>query len=377
MTDSNDATEKEHLPTGKRLAKLKKEGTFLRAKEFSSGVSLMMGIMLLVMMSHYFVDVFTRNFVRVFTWFGNATHDDRDVYILYKQLAIDNILLVLSVGGVLCAVVVASTFLLGGFGFSMSLLKFKAERLSPGKNLKRMVSPNNAVEVLKSIFKLILFLGMFLFFLYKHNEELFNLSATDRVDGVKESVQFIQSFLMVMMVPIGLLALIDMLYNYYAFHKKIKMSLQEIKDENKDAESSPEVKRKMRVMQREMLRRSVQLAVPQATVIITNPTHYAIALRYNENKDKAPKIIAKGMDHMATEIRLLAIKNAIPIYESPQLARAIYFTGKVGTYIHQDLYMAVAIVLSYVVQLKNYQRGLAKKPDKAADLQIPKAFHFE
>jgi flagellar biosynthetic protein FlhB len=128
--------------------------------------------------------------------------------------------------------------------------------------------------------------------------------------------------------------------------------------------------------QRELLRRSVQLAVPQSTVIITNPTHYAIALRYNENKDKAPKIMAKGIDHMAAEIRLLAIKNAIPIYEAPQLARAIYYTGKVGAFIHQDLYMAVAIVLSYVVQLKNYQCGLGQKPNVTSDLQIPKSFHF-
>ncbi len=373
---SENSTEKEQKPSAKRLEKLKKEGTFLRAKEFSSGVSLIAGMLLLMMLSPYFMNVMTHNFVSVFSNLGSIAHNEEASYLLYKQLALDNFLLVLPVGGILCLVVFAATFLLGGFGFSMNLLKFKPERLSPGKNLKRMVSPAHVVDVIKSIAKFIVFLGVLFVFIYNKQDALFNLSAVHRVDSMQDAMQFIRSFLMYMMIPILLLALIDMTYNYFAYQKKIKMSLQELKDESKESDGSPEMKRKIRMAQRELARRSVQLAVPQSTVIITNPTHYAIALRYDENKDKAPKIMAKGIDHMAAEIRLLAIKNAIPIYEAPQLARAIYYTGKVGAFIHQDLYMAVAIVLSYVVQLKNYQRGLGQKPNVASDLQIPKSFHF-
>lgn len=373
---SENETEKEHKPSPKRLEKLKKEGTFLRAKEFSSGISLIAGMMLLIVLSPYFMDVMTQNFVSVFSNIGNIANNEEASYALYKKLAFDNFILVLPVGALLCVVAFAATFLLGGFGFSVNLLKFKPERLSPGKNLKRMASPAHVVEVIKSIAKFIVFLGVLFVFIYKKQGELFNLSAVHRVDGIQEAMLFIRSFLIYMMIPILLLALVDMLYNYFAYQKKIKMSLQELKDESKESDGSPEMKRKIRMAQRELLRRSVQLAVPQSTVIITNPTHYAIALRYNESQDKAPKILAKGIDHMAAEIRLLAIKNAIPIYEAPQLARAIYYTGKVGGFIHQDLYMAVAIVLSYVVQLKNYQRGLGQKPNKASDLQIPKSFHF-
>lgn len=373
---SDNATEKEHKPSAKRLEKLKKEGTFLRAKEFSSGVSLLAGMLLLMMLSPYFMDVMTNNFVSAFSNLGSIAHDEAASYALYKQLALDNFLLVLPVGGILCIVIFAATFLLGGFGFSVNLLKFKTERLSPGKNLKRMISPAHIVDVIKSIAKFIVFLGVLFVFIYENQDALFKLSAVHRVDSMQDAIRFIRSFLFYMMAPILLLALIDMTYNFFAFQKKIKMSLQELKDESKESDGSPEMKRKIRMAQREILRRSVQLAVPQSTVIITNPTHYAIALRYNENKDKAPKIMAKGIDHMAAEIRLLAIKNAIPIYEAPQLARAIYYTGKVGAFIHQDLYMAVAIVLSYVVQLKNYQRGLGQKPNVTSDLQIPKSFHF-
>lgn len=370
------STEKEHKPSARRLEKLKKDGTFLRAKEFSSGISLISGLLLLMTLSPYFLNVLTQNFVSTFSYFPDIIHHEALASSLYKHLAWDNLLLILPVGALLAILVFATTFLLGGFGFSMNLVKFKGERLSPIKNLKRMFSPSNGVEVIKSIVKLLLFFGVLIVFIYQQQEHLFNLSAVNRVNGIEEGMQFIRSFLMYMMLPILLLALADMVYHYFEYHKKIKMSLQELKDENKETEGSPEVKRKIRMAQRELLRRSVQLAVPQSTVIITNPTHYAVALRYDESKDKAPKIMAKGIDHMAAEIRLLAVKNSIPIYEAPQLARAIYFTGKVGTFIHQDLYMAVAIVLSYVVQLKNYQRGLGQKPKVASDLQIPKSFHY-
>lgn len=373
---SESDTEKQHKPTPKRLEKLKKDGTFLRAKEFSSGLALMAGLALLMMMSNHFSTVMTRNFVSVFTHFGDVAHDEAAAHLLYKQLAVDNFLLILPVGGILCIVVFAMTFLLGGFGFSLGLLKFKAERFSPIKNLKKMFSPSHVVEVIKSVVKIILFFGVLLIFLYKEKNDLFNLSASNRVNGVSDAIQFLRSFLIWMMAPVLFLALFDMLYNFFSYHKKIKMSTQEIKDESKEAEGSPELKRKIRERQREILRRNIQTAVPQSTVVITNPTHYSVALRYNEDKDKAPKIMAKGTGPMAAEIRLLAIKNSIPIYEAPQLARAIYFTGKVGMYIHPELYMAVAIVLSYVVQLKNYQRGIGQRPTVTTDLQIPKSFHY-
>lgn len=373
---SQDAEDKQHKPTPKKLQKLKKDGVFLRAREFSSGISLLVGMMLLILLSHYFMMVMKHNFVSVFTQLNSIVGDEEAGFTLYKRLAFNNFLLVLPIGIILGVAVMAVATLLGGFGFSTSLLKFKAERLSPMKNLKRIFSFQQVIEVIKSTLKFILFLGVLFIFLYQESAEIFNLSLMHRTNAFIEAYHLIRLFLMYMMFPIIIIASIDVLYNYMKHHKKIMMTSQEIKDEHKDSEGSPDVKRKIRATQQALARRNIQLAVPQSTVIITNPTHYAVALRYDEKKDKAPKIMAKGIDHMAAEIRLLAIKNSIPIYESPQLARAIYFTGKVGTYIHSDLYMAVAIVLSYVVQLKNYQRGLAEKPNYAKDLKIPKSFHF-
>ena len=170
---------------------------------------------------------------------------------------------------------------------------------------------------------------------------------------------------------------LDMVHSYFGYQKKVMMSLQEVKDEQKETDGNPEIKRKIRAAQMAASRQRIQLDVPSATVIITNPTHYSVALKYTEHVDKAPKIIAMGKNNLAAEIRLTAIKHAIPIYEAPELARAIYFTGKVGSYIIDDLYMAVAIVLSYIAQLKNYQIGLGNKPDYVNDLQVPKQYHFD
>ena len=173
-----------------------------------------------------------------------------------------------------------------------------------------------------------------------------------------------------------LLIIFDVFYQYAQFQNQSKMSDQELKDEYKDAEGSAEVKRKIRSSQFAMYRQRLSVSVPRANVIVTNPTHYAIALRYEANKDKAPKVVAKGKGPVAQQIRSLAIANGVPIYEAAPLARAIYHTTKLNTEIHPELYMSVAIVLSYVHQLKNYQMGIGKQPEYVEDLEIPKEFIF-
>jgi flagellar biosynthetic protein FlhB len=154
------------------------------------------------------------------------------------------------------------------------------------------------------------------------------------------------------------------------------MTTQEMKEESKDVDGNPEVKRKIRSKQYALARQRLSVSVPQATVVVTNPTHYAIALRYDETKDNAPKILAMGKDYIATQIRQLAVANAVPIYEAPPLARAIYHTGNIGSEVHPALYMSVAIVLSYVSQLQNYQRGAGQLPLPVSDLKIPDDFVY-
>lgn len=374
---SEDSQEKQHKPSAKRLDDLRKKGTFLRARDMNSGAILVISILVLLLMSKEFFQVIRGNFLLCFSSiskvpaYGAAPND------LYYQLALNGLYLLIPMMVLLFVTTFFFAFLFGGFGFSFSLVKFKADRLSLFKNLKKIFSLNNFMELFKSILKLVLFFSILIFFIYGRSESLLKLVSFNDETLVGNGLELIQVYLLLIIAGIAIIIAVDMLYSYYSFQNKIKMTSQELKEEQKETDGSPEVKRRIRQAQFAISRQRIKQDVPKATVVITNPTHYSVALRYDETTDNAPKILAMGVDNVAAEIRLIAVKHAIPIYEAPQLARAIFYTGKVGANIHPELYMAVAIVLSYVAQLKNYQLGLSKMPAYVQDLQIPKEFQFK
>jgi flagellar biosynthetic protein FlhB len=310
------------------------------------------------------------NFVNVAILFENPGE-------LFRQLSYNNFFLLLPLLLVLFLCSFLIPFLFGGFGFSLSLISFKSERISLAKNLQKLFSFNNFLEIVKASGKFILLFSLLAIFLWHHNQDLFNILDVRNPQSLVLSLSLIKHYLFFIMLGIIIIVSIDMLYSYFSYSKKHLMSLQDVKDEQKETDGDPEIKRKIRSAQLAASRQRIMLDVPSATVIITNPTHYSVALKYTEKVDTAPKIVAMGKNNLAADIRTIAIKNAIPIYEAPSLARAIYFTGKVGAFIAEDLYMSVAIVLSYITQLKNYQIGLANKPEYVADLKIPKNFNFD
>nr|WP_185967301.1 EscU/YscU/HrcU family type III secretion system export apparatus switch protein [Legionella israelensis] len=267
-----------------------------------------------------------------------------------------------------------SVFLLGGLKFSRKLIGFKAERLSAVKNIKRIFSLQNAMELVKSIVKIFLFLAILFFFLHYYQNDILLLGRFGDISHIRESLGLFVWFLTYMALGVAILAGIDAIFNHYNYQKKAMMTDKELKDESKETDGNPDVKRKQRQRQQAISLQGLQQDIPKASVVITNPSHFAVALRYQEGVDKAPKMIAKGVDYMALHIRTIAKKHAVPIYEAPELARAIYYSGEVGRYIHPDLYMAVAIVLSYIVQLQAYQAGSAQMPVPVEDLQIPTHF---
>lgn len=377
MSEDSGA-EKEFDPTSKRLEELRKKGTVLRAKDFTGGMSLIIAIGILISLSDTILKTMKHNFKAVLSNFDPSMIGSAEVGKLVKQLAYSNVLLLLPLGLGLIVIALVSTYLLGGkLQFSTEVLHFKAERLNPIKNLKNMFAPTKIFELMKSSMKVILFFSFFALFLYTNQLEIINLTTARDSNVFGHGFGVLRDFLIFMIPPIILLSAMDAIYSYFSHKKKTKMTLQEVKDERKETDGSPEVKSKRRAQQVALARRNIQTAVPTASVVITNPTHYAIALKYNEDEDKAPKIVAKGVDHMAKEIKLLALKNVIPVYESPQLARAIYFTGKVGAYIHPDLYRAVAMVLAYIVQLRNYQQGLGDMPDMVVgEVDIPEDMRY-
>lgn len=374
---SESSQEKQFKPSTKRLDELKKKGNFLRSKDLSSGVILLISIPAILWASSAYFRIIKKNFTILFTSIDNVALLFENPADFFSGLALNNFLLLLPLLVLLFLFSFLIPFMFGGFGFSISLVKFKAERIDPLKNLKKLFSFHNVIEIFKATGKFALFFSLLAYFLWDKSDDLFHLLDVSNQNVLMDGLKLIKNYLLLIMFGVIITVTIDMLYSYFSHQKKIMMSLQEVKDEQKETDGSPEIKRKIRAAQLAVSRQRLQLDIPSATVIITNPTHYAVALRYTEKMDKAPKIVGMGKNNLAADIRLIAIKNAIPIYEAPELARAIYFTGKVGSYIADDLYMAVAIVLSYIAQLKSYQIGQANKPEYVTDLKIPKNFIFD
>ena len=373
MSENNSSEDKQFEPSQKRLDDLKKDGTVLRAKDYGGGMMILAGILIILNLSPFFLKTFKKIFSMAYGDFRPESVGVEQICGIFKTIASDELMLLLPIGFGMILMAFMANFLLGGLHFSKASLKFKAERIDIFKNLKKMVSPSKLFEVGKSTLKIILFLGALLVFIMLNELDIIALSTTQNESVLIKGFIIIRRFLFFMIPPMLFLMFVDAIYSFFAHQKKIKMTHKEVKDERKDMEGSPEVKQKVRAKQHELARINMQRDVPLATVVITNPTHFAVALKYQDGQEQAPKIVAKGADNLAQEIRRLAIKSGVPIYQAPPLARAIYFTGKVGSYIDEDLYRAVAMVLVYVSQLKQYQQGLGSLPDYIENLPLPES----
>ena len=269
------------------------------------------------------------------------------------------------------SVALLSPFLFGGWNFTLKAIDFKFESINPFVNLKRIFSVQILLNIVKSIIKFTIIFGLFILYLYYEKYHVLSLWNTQVDLLFLQLCLLIKSYLMTISIGIIIIIAVDVMFNYFEYNKNTMMTSQELKDEHKEMEGNDEVKRKLRMFQMNLIRNRLSVMVPKATVIITNPTHYAIAIGYNEHKDKAPRVITKGKDEIAKQIREIAVKHAIPIYEAPSLARSIFHTSKIGAPINPGLYMAVAIVFSYIYQLKQYQMGNAPSPKYISDLKIP------
>jgi flagellar biosynthesis protein FlhB len=370
------ATEKQHLPSAKRLEDLRMQGQTMRSRDLTSGMVFISGIISISVMASHFGAVFEKDFVDTFTQFRTAIENENFFFFYVGKLAKDTLLLLLPLLMTVFIATFLSPFLFGGWNFSIAAAQFKMDKLNPLNYFKHIFSVRILIEILRAMLKVIFIMTSLIYFTYWKKAEIGGLSHLPSRQGILTSLSLTGEFVTVMAVVLIFIIAFDVLYHYFEYQNRVKMTSQELKDEHKESEGNPEIKRKLRATQFSLLRQRLTITVPQASVIITNPTHYAIALRYDERKDKAPKIVAKGKDYIATQIRQIAIANGIPIYEAPPLARAIYHTANIGGEVHPGLYVAVAIVLTYVMQLKRFQQTGGEVPKFNNDLKIPEEFIY-
>ncbi|MDR3417532.1 MAG: flagellar biosynthesis protein FlhB [Nevskia sp.] len=251
----------------------------------------------------------------------------------------------------------AAPALLGGFNFSAQALRLDFSRLNPVSGLGRMFSSHGLMELLKGLIKLAWIGGVGSLYLWQHRAALVALSAEPADSGIADGTALVFGAGAWLALSLAAVAAIDAPYQLWSYAKRLRMSRQEVRDEMKQSEGRPEVKAKVRRLQFEMTKRRMMEKIPTADVVVTNPTHYAVALKYSSEEMRAPRVVAKGAGEIAAVIRELAREHRIPLISAPPLARALYREVNLEQEIPAGLYAAVARVLTYVYQLRGWRGG--------------------
>lgn len=378
MSDGSDSSqEKTEEPSARKLEKAREDGQIPRSKDLTTTAILLAGTGGL----YFFGPMMSGSLMSIAR--NNLSLSRAEVFDTQAMIAnlvssfYEGLTSLIPLMLFLLAASILGPIALGGWLFSTKAMAPKMNRMDPFAGLKRMFSVKSLVELVKSLLKVALILGTAMLVLKAWQQEMLNLSLIDFRLGIAESLK-ISAYASIAMASITVLvALVDVPFQLFEHNKKLKMSHQELKDEHKDSEGKPEVKGRIRQLQREISERRMMSQVPEADVVITNPTHFSVALKYDPMNMATPILLAKGGDHMAFKIREIAKEYRIDIVESPMLARAIYFTTEPDEEVPAGLYTAVAQVLAYVFGLRSFRTGHGDRPEYPRNVKVPKDLRFD
>ncbi|MDF2178280.1 flagellar biosynthesis protein FlhB [Aliiglaciecola sp. CAU 1673] len=369
MADTHEKTEE---PTSKKLDEAKEKGQIARSKELATTLVLILSAGTLIMVGQGIGSAMLNVMRRMFTLSRDETYDDKHIFQAWAH-GIGEVsgpvllyMIVVMVAGIYGSIA------LGGFNFSWKAAAPKASKLNPLSGLKRMFGPNGIVELLKAIAKVVVVAASAFLALSAFREEALHLDLEMYPRNVIHALELLGWLFLIICCAMIPIAIFDVPYQHYKHNKEMKMTKQEVKDEHKNSEGDPQVKGRIRRLQYQAAARRMMQEVPKADVVVTNPTHFSVALKYDQNGTRAPIMVAKGTDELAMHIRKIAGAHEVPIIASPMLARAIYYSTEPDHEIPEKLFMAVAQVLAYVYQLKAWRKGRGKRPKPLAkELPIP------
>jgi flagellar biosynthetic protein FlhB len=364
--ESESGQEKTEDPTQKKLNDAKKKGQVPRSKELNSMAIMVIGSASLMTLGSYMIGSISTMMEQALSLSRTEIFDSKSLLPRFESSLFDALTGISPFLFLMTVVALFTPLALGGWAFSVGALAFKADRISPLSGLKRIFGPKGLMELVKALLKLVFVSSVAIVFLWIKKNEFLGLSALPLTAALQHGAWLIGMCFLVVSSSLFFIAAIDVPFQLWDHSKKLKMTLQEVRDEMKDTEGKPEVKSKVRQMQQEMAQRRMMDAVPEADVIITNPTHYAIALKYEYESMAAPVVVAMGKDLIAFRIREIAQENDVEIFEAPPLARALYAQSELKKEIPGQLFFAVAQVLAFVFQLRTArQQGLVmpQRPD--------------
>lgn len=371
MAESESGADKSEEPTGKRLEESRKKGQIARSKELNTVAVTLTGTVALIIFGAYMGNVLMDVMRGNFSLPRDVLMSERSMALYLLASGKQALLAVQPFFIALLIASIAGPIALGGWLFSAEALQPKASRMNPLAGLKRMFSVQALVELLKALAKFLVILAVALVVLSVDQDDLLAIANEPVEPAILHSLKVVGWSAFWLSCGLILIAAVDVPFQLWSHKQKLMMTKQEVRDEYKDTEGKPEVKGRIRQLQREMAERRMMQAVPQADVVITNPTHFAVALKYDPEKGSAPVLLAKGSDFLALKIREIAQEHKVMVLESPALARAVYYSTELDQEIPAGLYLAVAQVLAYVYQLRQYQAGKGKRPGPLPDFPIP------
>ncbi|GGL44020.1 flagellar biosynthesis protein FlhB [Sporolactobacillus putidus] len=346
------AGEKTEKATPHKREESRKKGQVFKSADLSTAVSLLAFFLYFRMAGGTVGQKLSELMTNIYS---NKLHTDlteNNVHQLFSDITLQSLSMLLPILILTLAIGIAGQLFQVGFLFHPELILFKPERMNPLSGLKRIYSLRAIIELLKSILK-ISFIGLVAFSVIWINRVPISESAGKSIgDGLGTMAKIVLDMGMAASLALILLSLLDYLFQKYDYEKNMRMSKQDIKDEYKEMEGDPQIKAKIRERQKQMAMRRMMQDLPHADVVITNPTHFAVALQYDAEKMSAPKVIAKGSDHLAFKIKEVARKHGITIIEKKPLARALYHQLEIGDVVPEEFFQAVAEILAYVYRLK-------------------------
>jgi len=370
MAEDSDL-EKTEPASPRRLEKAREEGQVVRSRELNTFLVLSAGVGSLWALGGYMFHNM-RQVVHHSMWFDPNVGRDLSVMVTSATaLAFRAFLTLLPLFGVLVVVAILASVLLGGLVLSGKALQPKFERMSPLKGIKRMFSAQTLIELFKTLAKAAVIGTVAVLVISSYRDQMLALMHATPSEALTYGMSLVALCCALIVAALILVVAIDAPWQVYSHYKKLRMSRQDVKQEHKESEGDPHVKGRIRQQQRAMARRRMMSEVPHADVVVTNPTHYAVALRYREGKGAAPMVVAKGAGLIAAQIRQIAGDHKVPLLSAPPLARALYQHVELDREIPVELYSAVAEVLAWVFRLRAWAPGMGLEPEPPSTLNIP------
>jgi flagellar biosynthesis protein FlhB len=370
--NSNGGGEKTEKPTPKKLQDAAKKGDILQSKELATALVVMAGIGWIAITGPSVVESLSEMLTEALRF---RREDITDFAPAARGMSLLTGI-ALPVGGIMLATTlaaIAGPAILGSLGFRPGAFAPKASKLNPAAGLKRMFGMQGLIELLKSIAKVGLLGSIGVWVIWDRLTAIIGLGKAGIAPAMSDLGNMFIMTCLIMAGGLFVIAGIDVPSQIMQRSKRLGMSKQDIKDEHKESEGSPELKGQIRRRQFEVLSGSARQAVAESSVVITNPTHFAVALRYKPGQDAAPVVVAKGCDAIAAAIRDLADQNGVTVLQYPDLARAIYFTSRPGHIVNEGLYMAVATVLAFVFRVENRMASEMDRPF----INVPDGLRFD